>query len=99
MRRNMVGGVCASRVGPMACRRLSEVIAEHAGTIRVLHTLRNDGRQRSASHVVEIAFTVPPDFPHGGISNIPGILMNYGGTTPGMPLGAGVPFEPGRMRS
>ena len=40
MRRNMVGGVCASRVGPMACRRLSEVIAEHAGTIRVLHTLR-----------------------------------------------------------
>jgi tRNA-splicing ligase RtcB len=40
MRRNMVGGVCASRVGPMAYPRLPEVIAEHAGTIRVLHTLR-----------------------------------------------------------
>ncbi len=25
---------------PMACRRLPEVLAQHAGTIRVLHTLR-----------------------------------------------------------
>ena len=25
---------------PMMCRRLSEVLAVHAGTIRVLHTLR-----------------------------------------------------------
>ena len=47
---------------------------------------RNDGRQRSASHVVEIAFTLPPDFPHGGISNIPGILMTQSATTRGMPL-------------
>jgi hypothetical protein len=36
--------------------------------------------------VVEIAFTLPPDFPHGGISNIPGILMTQSATTRGMPL-------------
>jgi tRNA-splicing ligase RtcB len=25
---------------PMACRRLPEVLAQHAGSVRVLHTLR-----------------------------------------------------------
>ena len=28
-----------------------------------------------ASHTVEVMFTLPPDFPHGGITNIPGVLM------------------------
>jgi hypothetical protein len=45
---------------------------------------RNDDKSLPASHMVEIAFT--PDSPHGAISNIPGILMNYDGRTPGMPL-------------
>jgi hypothetical protein len=49
---------------------------------------RNDGGQRSASHVVEITFALPPDFPHGSISNIPGILMVEGAAPRGMPLNA-----------
>jgi hypothetical protein len=47
---------------------------------------RNDDKQLPASHTVEIVFTLPPDFPHGGISNIPGILMKQGETTRGVPL-------------
>jgi hypothetical protein len=47
---------------------------------------RNDDKQLPASHAVEIVFTLPPDFPHGGISNIPGILMKQGATTRGVPL-------------
>jgi hypothetical protein len=39
-------------------------------------------------NVVEIAFTLPPDFPHGSISSVPGILMTQGATTRGMPLNA-----------
>jgi hypothetical protein len=40
-----------------------------------------------ASHKIEIVFTLPPDFPHGGIANVPGILMKPGETTRGVPLG------------
>jgi hypothetical protein len=47
---------------------------------------RNDDTQLPASHTVEIVFTLPPDFLHGGISNIPGILMKQGETTRGVPL-------------
>jgi hypothetical protein len=47
---------------------------------------RNDDKQLPASHTVEIVFTLPPDFAHGGISNIPGILMKQGETTRGVPL-------------
>jgi hypothetical protein len=47
---------------------------------------RNDDKQLPASHTVEIVFTLPPDFLHGGIQNIPGILMKQGETTRGVPL-------------
>jgi hypothetical protein len=47
---------------------------------------RNDDKQLPASHTVEIVFTLPPDFIHGGISNIPGMLMKQGETTRGVPL-------------
>ncbi len=43
-----------------------------------------------ASHTVEIVFTLPPDFPHGGISNIPGVLMKQGETTLGALNGVAV---------
>jgi hypothetical protein len=47
---------------------------------------RNDDKQLPASHIVEILFTLPPDFPHRGIANIPGVLMKQGETMPGVPL-------------
>jgi len=47
---------------------------------------RNDDKALPASHTVEIMFTLPPDFAHGGISNIPGVLMKQGESTRGVPL-------------
>jgi hypothetical protein len=47
---------------------------------------RNDDKALPASHTVEIMFTLPADFPHGGISNIPGVLMKQGESTRGVPL-------------
>src|SRR5215467_1226787 len=48
---------------------------------------RNADRTLPASHTVEIMFTLPTDFPHGGgISNIPGLLMKQAEQTRGVPL-------------
>ncbi|MDC7987743.1 hypothetical protein PQJ75_28750, partial [Rhodoplanes sp. TEM] len=47
---------------------------------------RNADRSLPASHTIEIMFTLPPDMPNGGISNIPGILMKQAEQTRGVPL-------------
>jgi hypothetical protein len=47
---------------------------------------RNDNKQLPASHIVEVMFTLPPNFPHGGITNIPGMLMKQSESTMGAPL-------------
>jgi hypothetical protein len=47
---------------------------------------RNDDRSFRASHTVEIVVTLPPDFVHGGVINIPRILMKQDETTAGIPL-------------
>jgi hypothetical protein len=60
-------------------------IPEQKVSVR-LSVRRNDDKQLPASHTVEIMFTLPPDFPHGGIDKIPGIMMKQGETTRGIPL-------------
>jgi hypothetical protein len=47
---------------------------------------RNTDKSLPASHTVEIVFKFPPDFPAGGISNVPGILMKQAEQTRGVPL-------------
>jgi hypothetical protein len=47
---------------------------------------RNTDKGMPATHVVEILFKLPADFPSGGISNVPGILMKQGEQTRGVPL-------------
>jgi hypothetical protein len=47
---------------------------------------RNDDKALPASHTVEVMFTLPADFPHGGITNIPGVLMKQSESTRGVPL-------------
>ena len=47
---------------------------------------RNDDKALPASHTVEIVFSLPADFPHGSIANIPGVLMKQGESTRGIPL-------------
>src|SRR5258705_13188746 len=47
---------------------------------------RNDDRSFRASHTVEIMVTLPPDFVHGRVINVPRIVMKEGETTPRIPL-------------
>jgi hypothetical protein len=47
---------------------------------------RNADKTLPASHTVDIMFTLPADFPHGGISTIPGLLMKQAEQTRGVPL-------------
>jgi hypothetical protein len=47
---------------------------------------RNTDKALPASHTIEVMFNLPPDFPGGGISNVPGILMKDSEAVRGMPL-------------
>ncbi len=47
---------------------------------------RNTDKTLPASHTVEIIFKLPTEFPSGGISNVPGILMKQAEQTRGTPL-------------
>ncbi len=55
--------------------------------IRMTWSLRrNTDKALPASHTIEIQFTLPADFPEGGIGNIPGILLKADETGRGTPL-------------
>ena len=47
---------------------------------------RNSDTSLPASHTAELTFTLPPDFPGGGIANVPGILMKSNEQARGTPL-------------
>jgi hypothetical protein len=47
---------------------------------------RNTDQALPASHTIEIMFNLPPDFPGGGIANVPGILMKDSEQARGVPL-------------
>jgi hypothetical protein len=57
---------------------------------------RNTDKGLPATHIVEIWFKPPSDFPFGGISNVPGMLMKQAESTRGVPLaGLAVKITPG----
>ena len=47
---------------------------------------RNTDQNLPASHTIEVMFNLPQDFPPGGISNVPGVLMKQAEQTRGTPL-------------
>ena len=47
---------------------------------------RNADKAFPASHTVEVMFSLPQGFPHGGIQNVPGVLMKEAEQTRGVPL-------------
>src|SRR6476619_422881 len=47
---------------------------------------RNTDKALPASHTIEIMFTLPADFPEGGIGNVPGVLMKQSEQARGVPL-------------
>ena len=57
---------------------------------------RNTDKGLPATHTVEITFKLPADFPVGGVSNVPGMLMKQAELTRGVPLaGLAVKVTPG----
>ena len=57
---------------------------------------RNTDKGLPATHTVEINFKLPADFPFGGVSNVPGMLMKQAESTRGVPLaGLAVKITPG----
>jgi hypothetical protein len=55
--------------------------------MRMTWTLRrNTDKALPASHTIEIMFTLPADFPEGGIQNVPGVLMKANEQARGVPL-------------
>lgn len=47
---------------------------------------RNTDKALPASHTIEVLFTLAADFPEGGISNVPGVLMKQNEGARGVPL-------------
>jgi hypothetical protein len=47
---------------------------------------RNTDKALPASHTIEIMFNLPPDFPGGGVANVPGVLMKESEQARGTPL-------------
>ena len=47
---------------------------------------RNTDQALPASHTIELMFNIPADFPYGGISNVPTILMKQAEQARGAPL-------------
>jgi hypothetical protein len=47
---------------------------------------RNNDTALPASHTLEMTFQLPPDFPSGGVSSVPGVLMKSNEQTRGTPL-------------
>jgi hypothetical protein len=63
-----------------------QIPERHMSVTWTLH--RNTDKTLPASHTIEVTFNLPPDFPGGGISNVPGILMKDSEEVRGAPLAA-----------
>jgi hypothetical protein len=68
----------------LAVRATIEIPERQMTVSWLLH--RNTDKTLPASHTIEIVFTLPADFPHISISNIPGLLMKQAEQTRGVPL-------------
>jgi tetratricopeptide (TPR) repeat protein len=67
--------------------RADITIPEH--NLTVMWSLRrNVDKSPPASHTVEVIFTLPSDFPHGGVQNVPAVQTSEAEQTIGMPLAA-----------
>ncbi len=72
------------QVPEVAIRALLEVPERRISMSMLLR--RNTDKTLPASHMIEIIFNLPADFPFGGISNVPAILMKQAEQTRGAPL-------------
>lgn len=72
-------------IAPQLAVRADVTVPERHMT--VTWTLRrNTDQALPASHTIEIKFNVPPDFPEGGIADVPGVLVKSSEQAKGIPL-------------
>jgi hypothetical protein len=74
-----------SGLAPELQIRADVTIAERNMTV-TWSLRRNTDQALPASHTIEIMFNLPPDFPGGGIANVPGVLMKESEQARGVPL-------------
>lgn len=60
---------------PQRIQLVGEVSVPQRGLGVTITFTRNLDKTLSASHMIEIVFTTPPDFANGGVGNVPGILF------------------------
>ena len=77
--------VSADELLPKLLIRADVEIPDLQMTVKLVIT-PNDDRSFRASHTVEMVVTLPPDFAHGRVINIPRILMKKSETAPRIPL-------------
>jgi hypothetical protein len=69
MVRESIGGAA-----PEPIVRATIAVPERQATTTIIFR-RNRDDALPASHLIEVAFELPPEFPGGGISNLPGLIM------------------------
>jgi hypothetical protein len=66
----------------------AEIQIPDIGMTMRLDLHRNADKSLAGTHTIELSFKLSADFPHGGIANVPGILMKPGEATRGVRLNA-----------
>jgi hypothetical protein len=75
----------AGNATPVTMVRAGVAIPERQMTLNWT-LLPNQDRSLPATHTIDLMFAVAEEFSHGGIQNVPGLLMKQGEQTRGTPL-------------
>lgn len=78
--------VAGDASGPLDLAVRGEIDVPERKLKALLTLRRNTDPALPATHTLQIQFTVPKDFPDGGISNVPGVLMKVAEAQRGAPL-------------
>jgi len=82
--REKVADITAANATELVLR--AKVVMPNHGMGLQLTLRRNDDKSLPASHVVDVKFELAAGFQHGGIQNVPGMLVKDGESQRGMPL-------------
>jgi hypothetical protein len=76
----------ARRGDPAATIVAVDVVVPERGLVLSSTTRHNDDKSLPATHTIDFIFTLPPDFVHRGIRNVPGLLVKPSEAARGAPL-------------
>jgi hypothetical protein len=76
----------AWRGGPVETVLAADVVVPERGLVLSTTIRHNDDKTLPATHTIDFIFTLPPDFVHRGIRNVPGLLVKPSDAARGVPL-------------